>query len=143
MWWYNILGDNEGSISHLLQHDPITAGSILLNVKLVTMKRENREPILTVKLNEWRKFVDYFGLSIEADPSRVSKRKYIFPCWIYTKTFICKLHISRHYLDKYFTLQPQHSCLYQPTKTIAARIDPHISSALIDLQLGKNLLLFS
>ena len=79
MWWYNILGDNEGSISHILRLDPITSGSILLTVKIVALKRENSDPILIVKRTEWRKFVDYFGLSIEADPSRVGKKNlYIF-----------------------------------------------------------------
>ena len=77
MCWYNILGDNKGSISHILWLDPITAGSILLTVKLVALKRENYEPILTVKRTEWRKFIDYFGLSIEGEPSRVKKMKYI------------------------------------------------------------------
>ena len=55
MWWYNILGDNEVSISHILRIDPITAGSILLTVKLVVsvaLKRVNSEPILTVKITE-------------------------------------------------------------------------------------------
>ena len=64
MWWYNILGDNEGSISHILRLDTITEGSILLNVKIVALKRENYEPILTVKITEWIKFIDYFGQSI-------------------------------------------------------------------------------
>ena len=49
MWWYNILGDNEGSISHILRLDPITAGSILLTANLVALKRGNSEPILIVK----------------------------------------------------------------------------------------------
>ena len=74
MWCYNILGDNEGSISHLLRLDPITPGSILLTDNLVALKRGNYEPILTTKRIEWRKFIDYFGLSIEADLSRVGKR---------------------------------------------------------------------
>ena len=65
MWWYNILGDNEGSISYLLRLDPITAGSILPTVKLVSLKRENSDPILTSKRTEWRKFIDYFGQSID------------------------------------------------------------------------------
>ena len=39
MWWKIILGDNEGSISHILWLDPITAGSILLTAKLVALKR--------------------------------------------------------------------------------------------------------
>ena len=73
IWWYNILGGNKGSTSHLLRLDPITAGSILLTAKLFALKRENSEPILTVKRTEWRKFIDYFGLGIEDDPSRVSK----------------------------------------------------------------------
>ena len=41
-------------------------------------KRENTEPILTVKRTEWRKFIDYFCLSIEANPSKVSKKKMYF-----------------------------------------------------------------
>ena len=78
MWWYNILGDNEGSISHLLRLDPITAGSILLTDNLVALKRETTEPILTVKITEWRKFIDYSGLSIEDDPSKVGKKNVHF-----------------------------------------------------------------
>ena len=45
----NILGDNEGIISHLLWIDPIAAGSILLTDNLVALKRENYDIILTVK----------------------------------------------------------------------------------------------
>ena len=69
MWWYNILGDNEGNISHLLRLDPITAGSILLTIKIVAPKRGNSEPILTVKRTGWSNFIYYFGQSIESDPS--------------------------------------------------------------------------
>ena len=79
MWWYNILGDNKGSISNLLRLDPIAAGSILLTSKLVALKRENSEPILTVKITEWRKFIDYFGRIIETDPSRLGKKNIFFP----------------------------------------------------------------
>ena len=78
MWWYNILGDNAGSISNILRHDPITVGCILLTVKLVALKRGNSEPILTVKRIEWRKFIEYFGLSIEVDPSKVGKKNVLF-----------------------------------------------------------------
>ena len=78
MWCYNILGDNNGSISHLLRLDYIAAGYILLTDKFVALKRENSEPILIVKRTEWRKFIDYFGLSNEADPSRVGKKKVHF-----------------------------------------------------------------
>ena len=49
MGWYNIPGDNEGSISHNLRLSHITAGSILLTDNLVAPKRENSEPILTLK----------------------------------------------------------------------------------------------
>ena len=46
MWWYNILGDNKGSVSHFLWLDPITSGYILLTANLVALKRGNSEPIL-------------------------------------------------------------------------------------------------
>ena len=73
MWWYNILGDNNGSISHIFQLDTITEGYFLLVANLVALKNENSEPISTEKRTERSKFLDYFGLSIEADPSRVGK----------------------------------------------------------------------
>ena len=78
MRWYNILGDNEGSISDLIWFNPITEGYFLLTAKVVASKRENPEPILTVKIIEWRKFINYFGLSIEADPSRVGRKNIYF-----------------------------------------------------------------
>ena len=78
MWWYNILGDNKGSISHILRLDPITLGYILLTANLVSLKMENSDPILIVKRTEWSKFTDYLGLSIEADPSKVKKKNIYF-----------------------------------------------------------------
>ena len=78
MWWYNILGDNEGSISNILRIDPITAGYILFTVDLFAPKIINSDPILTLKRTEWRKFIDYFGLSIEANPSKVGKKNVHF-----------------------------------------------------------------
>ena len=77
MWWYNIIWDKNGFISHLLQIDPITTGSILLNFNLVELKRENIDPILTVKIIVWGKFIYYFGISIEAHPSRLEKIMHI------------------------------------------------------------------
>ena len=65
MWFYNILGDNNGSISHLLQLDPMNPGYVLLTFNFVVLKRENTDPILTVKRIERRKLIDHFGLSIE------------------------------------------------------------------------------
>ena len=85
----NILGDNKVSIKHILQLDTIDKGSILITANLVILKRENLEPNLTVKIINWRKFIDYFGLSIAADSSRV-KKTYIFLYWVYTKTSIYK-----------------------------------------------------
>ena len=90
MWWYNTLGDKEVSISYLLWFATITEGSFLLTSNIVFMKRENPEPILTIKIIEWRKFIDYFGLSIEADPFRVVKENLFFPYQVYTKPFIYK-----------------------------------------------------
>ena len=53
IWCYNILGDNKGSISHILQHDNITPGSVLLAYNLVVLKKENPEPIFKVNRIEW------------------------------------------------------------------------------------------
>ena len=60
------VGDNEGITSHNLCIDTITVGSILLTINLVALKRGNSEPILVVKRTEWRKFIDFLGLSTEA-----------------------------------------------------------------------------
>ena len=46
---YNILGDNEGLVSHLLWIDPINAGYFLLTDNVVATERESTVPILTVK----------------------------------------------------------------------------------------------
>ena len=78
MGWYNIFGDNTESISHILGLDTITSGYVLLTTNLVELKRENIYPSLTFKMIEWRKFIDYFNISIEADPSRVGKKTHIF-----------------------------------------------------------------
>ena len=78
MGWHNIFVDNEGSISHCLRLSSITAGSILITDELVALKRENSDPILAVKITKWKKFIGYFGQSIEADQSRVGKKKIYF-----------------------------------------------------------------
>ena len=52
MWWYNMLGDDGGSISHLLRIGPINAWSVLLTAKIIFLKRGNIETILTVKTIE-------------------------------------------------------------------------------------------
>ena len=105
MWWYNILGYNEVRISHILWVDPINAWSILLTTKLVALKRENYEPILALKITEWRKLVDYFGYSIEADLSRVIKKNiYIVHIRYIPRSPSLKIRISRQNMDKYFNL---------------------------------------
>ena len=120
MWWYNILGDNKGGISHILGLDPIAAGYVLLTANLVVPKRENPEPISTVKITEWRKFIDYSGTSIENDPSRVGKKNiYIVHVGYIPSPSSVKIHIARHHIEKEFNLQPQKICLYQLTKTLA------------------------
>ena len=99
--------------------------------------------MLTVKIIEWSKSIDYFGLSIEAGPPRVNNKNVFFLYLVYTKPFVCELHIARHHLDKEFNLQPRNLCLYQLTKNISVGVVSHVYSALRDLQLGKILLLFS
>ena len=100
MWWYNILGDNEGSMPHILQLDPITGGSILLTVKLVVPKKENYDTILTVKITEWRKFIDYFGQNIESNPSKVGqKNPHSVRIGYIPRPSSVNIHISRHHLD--------------------------------------------
>ena len=84
MWWYKILGDNGVSISHLIWFDPITEGCFLLTSRIIFTKRENHEPIITVKRIEWSKFIEYFGLSIGDKPSRVGKNNVYFPYLVYT-----------------------------------------------------------
>ena len=71
----NILGYYKGRISHLLRIDLITEGSILLTANLVALKRKNPETILTVKRTKWKKLIYFSGRIIEAEPSRVGKKK--------------------------------------------------------------------
>ena len=105
MWWYSILGDNEGSISHILRTDTITAGSILLTANLVALKRGNSKPFFIVKITEQRKFIDYFGLIIEGDQSRVRKKKIYFSnIGHIPRPSSIKLHTPRQYLDKVLNL---------------------------------------
>ena len=103
MWCYNILGDNKGSISHISQLVSINTGSILLTDYLDALRRGNSDPTLAFKRIEWRKFIDYFGIGIEADPPRVGKKNvhFVHIGYIPIPSSI-KLRISRHHLDKEF-----------------------------------------
>ena len=78
IWWCNILGYKKGRIYHTLRFDPITEGYILLTSNIFFSGKVNPEPILTVKITEMSKFIEYFGLIIEANPSRVVKKEPIF-----------------------------------------------------------------
>ena len=44
MWWYNILGDKETIVSHILRLDNNHEVSDLLTANLVYLKRENMRP---------------------------------------------------------------------------------------------------
>ena len=65
------------------------------------MKRENPGPILAVKIIEWSKFIDDFGLIIEAELFRVGKKNVYFVHigYIPSPSYV-KLFISRHHMDK-------------------------------------------
>ena len=102
MWWYNTLGDNEGSISHLLRLDHNSAGSILITVNLVALKRGNSGPILIVKITEWVKFIDSFGLNIETDLSKAVKLNVHFVRIGYIpSTSSGNTHIERQQMEKF------------------------------------------
>ena len=58
--------------------DTITVEYASITTDLVLLKRKKSDPILTVKRTEWRKFIDYFGLSIKANQSRVGKKNAYF-----------------------------------------------------------------
>ena len=62
----------------MLWFDVITVGSVLPIAELFFLKRENPEPILTVKRIEWSKLIGYFGVIIESDPFRVVKKNVYF-----------------------------------------------------------------
>ena len=78
-----MIEDNKASISHLLLVDIITAESIIITAALVALKMENYEPILTVKIIDWRKSIDWSGLSIEDNPYRVVKTNLCFSYIVY------------------------------------------------------------
>ena len=79
----------------------------MITDNLVSLKRENTEPILTVKIIEWRKLIDYIGLSIEADPSTVGKDNvYMFHIGNIPIPSSVKFHIASHQMEKLIYLEP-------------------------------------
>ena len=108
--------------------DPITEGCFLLTSNIVFMKRKNPEHILTFKIVEWRKFIDYFGLSAEVKPSRVGEKNlYFVHIGSTPSSSSVRPHISRHYLYKEFNLEPPKLCLYQQTNVCCRYYASHIS----------------
>ena len=74
-------------------------------LKLFALKRNCFEPIITMNITKRRKFIDYFGISNRADPSRVGKKNiYIFHIGYILSPSSVKLHISRHHLGIDFNL---------------------------------------
>ena len=97
------------------------------------MKRGNPELILTVKIIEYSKVIDYYGIIIEANPSRVDKKNVYFPpIGSLPNPSPVQSHLSMYHVDKELNLELPKLRLYQP-KNIAAEILPRIYSALIDL----------
>ena len=137
MQYYNILGDNEVSISDLLWLDTITLGQFRISTNIVALKRGNHEPILTVKSTEWRKLIDSFGLIIAVDPSRVGKSNGFFHIRCITIPSSVNLHLSSHHMYKEILFVTMKALSITTNKNLAAEIVPYISSALRKIQMGK------
>ena len=87
-----------------------------------------------MKRTERIKFFDYFGLFIEANPSKVGKKNVCFiRIWSIPSTSSGNPHIESQQLDKQFNLEPPKLQLYQLTKNISDKIVSRIYSALRDL----------
>ena len=88
-----------------LWFDTITAEYFLLTSNIIFLKKGNPEPILTVKIIEWRKFIEYSGLIIWSDSSRVVKNNvYFVHIWSTPRPSYRNLRISRQQLDKELNL---------------------------------------
>ena len=96
----------------------------------------NPEPIWIDKIIESRKLIDYFGLSIKANPPRVGKKNVysVYIGYIPIPSYV-NPHIENYQMEKELNLDPPKLRLYQLIKNISADISPNISSALRDLGL--------
>ena len=84
-----------------------------------------------MKIFEWRKFIDDLGLNIEADPSKVGKKKvFIFFIGSIPIPSYRHPHMERHNFYKWFNLVPPKICIYQLTKNISNEIAPQICSGM-------------
>ena len=101
LWWYSILGDNEGIISHLLRIYPITSGSILLTIKIVALKQEILIP--SKQWNELNGGNSFIVLVYVLSPTHILCTKYIyfFHIGYIQRPSSIKLHIPRHHVEKY------------------------------------------
>ena len=87
-----------------------------------------------MKRTEWIKFIYYFGLSIEAEPSMVVKSNVHFVhIGSIPRPSSEHPNISRRYLYKELNLEPLNLRMYELTKNISAEIAPNIYSTLRDL----------
>ena len=112
----------------------------LLTSNIIFLKRENTEPILIIKIIEWRKFIDYLGLSIEANPSRVGKRTYRLSLLGLHQALNMDISIYQGTSWKKFEFGTTKATFVTTNKNIAPDIAPHISSVLIDLSMILQLL---
>ena len=102
----------------------------LLTANLIYLIGRNYDPVLNVKRIDRRKFIDYFGLSIEDNSSRVGKKNlYVFHISYIPGPSLENPHIKRIQMKKELNLEPSKICLYQPTEIVSTEIAPHISSA--------------
>ena len=82
----------------------------------------------------FQQLLDYFGPSIEADPSKVGKNNVHFiRIGSIPRHSSGNHHIARQKLYKQLNLEPPKLRLYQLTKHISDKIAPHIFSALRNL----------
>ena len=84
-----------------------------------------------MKIAQWRIFIEYFGLSIKAKPSKVVKNNvHVVHIGSIPITSYVNPYISRKHPDKQFNLEPPKLRMYQVTKKVASKIAPHIYSDL-------------
>ena len=87
-----------------------------------------------MKRTELRKFIDCFRIIIESEISKVVKLNVHFvPIGSLPRNSSGNTYIESQQRNKQFNLEPPKLRLYQPTKILAVKIFPRISSALRDL----------
>ena len=98
-------------------------GLIYSPITFLHQKEKILSPLKNIKITEWSKFIDYFGTSIEADPSRVGKKNvYFVHIWYITSPSSINIHIPKQHMDKEFNLLSWCLCMYQQTKHIDFRL---------------------